>query len=288
MTAPARLGGFGVVLAVVLAAAYGVGALVGSPSESAGSGAMKSLDEGAHGGHAEMAATSSDSVGGLVASDQGYALRLAKTRLPAGRAVPVAFTVTTARGVPLRSYEIEHEKELHLIAVRRDFAGYQHVHPVRDSAGRWSARLALAPGSWRLFADFVPGDGGAPEGLTLGADVEVAGSYVPARPSAVSTATTVDGYAVALDGSAHAGKGTELTFSVTKDGQAVVPDPYLGARGHLVALREGDLAYLHVHPEEDSLAFATTFPTPGRYRLFLDVKVDGTVRTAPFTVEVGA
>jgi hypothetical protein len=26
--------------------------------------------------------------------------------------------------------------------------------------------------------------------------------------------------------------------------------PYLGAKGHLVVLREGDLAFLHVHPED--------------------------------------
>jgi hypothetical protein len=36
------------------------------------------------------------------------------------------------------------------------------------------------------------------------------------------------------------------------------------------------------------LSFAATFPTAGRYRLFLDMKVDGEVLTAPFTLEVGA
>ena len=41
-----------------------------------------------------------------------------------------------------------------------------------------------------------------------------------------------------------------LTLTVTKDGQPVTDlQPYLGAYGHLVALRAGDLAYLHVHPE---------------------------------------
>ena len=44
-----------------------------------------------------------------------------------------------------------------------------------------------------------------------------------------------------------------LEFEITKDGKPITPDPYLGARGHLVALREGDLAYLHVHAEEDEL-----------------------------------
>jgi hypothetical protein len=52
-----------------------------------------------------------------------------------------------------------------------------------------------------------------------------------------------------------------------------------------LALREGDLAFLHVHPDEDALSFATEVPTPGRYRLLLDVKVDGPVHTTAFTVE---
>ena len=62
---------------------------------------------------------------------------------------------------------------------------------------------------------------------------------------------------------------------------------YLGAKGHLVALREGDLAFLHVHPDERRLQFEATFPTAGRYRLFLQFKTaDGQLHTAAFTEEV--
>jgi hypothetical protein len=74
-----------------------------------------------------------------------------------------------------------------------------------------------------------------------------------------------------------------------------------------VALREGDMAYLHVHPaeaghgaegEEDEhsssdaeagsepIKFATEFPSEGRYGLFLQFKHEGKVRTAAFTREV--
>jgi len=60
-----------------------------------------------------------------------------------------------------------------------------------------------------------------------------------------------------------------------------------------VALREGDLAYLHVHPTESAahprpaeIDFAATFPSPGRYRLFLQFKTGGEIRTASYTVEV--
>ena len=58
----------------------------------------------------------------------------------------------------------------------------------------------------------------------------------------------------------------------------------------LVALRAGDLAYLHVHPMDDpagvsgpEVAFMAEAPSPGRYLLYLDFQVDGRVHTATFT-----
>jgi hypothetical protein len=82
------------------------------------------------------------------------------------------------------------------------------------------------------------------------------------------------------------GQEAELEFTVERDGRTVKPEKYLGARGHLVALREGDLAFLHVHPDEDSLAFMAEFPSAGRYGLYLQFKHEGTVRTAAFTRDV--
>ena len=87
-------------------------------------------------------------------------------------------------------------------------------------------------------------------------------------------------------GGVRAGREVGLGFSVTRDGRAVETEPYLGARGHLVALREGDLAFLHVHPDEDALAFRAEFPSAGRYRLYLQFKHAGACHTAAFTQEV--
>jgi len=65
---------------------------------------------------------------------------------------------------------------------------------------------------------------------------------------------------------------------------------YLGAKGHLVALRQGDLAFLHVHPDAaaapNEIPFTAHFPTPGRYRLYLQFKRAGQLSTAEFTVAV--
>jgi hypothetical protein len=79
-------------------------------------------------------------------------------------------------------------------------------------------------------------------------------------------------------------------YTPTPATDLAVDEPYLGARGHLVALRQGDLAYLHVHPLDEAAAgaitFATDFPTAGKYRLFLQFKHRGQVHTAAFTQEV--
>jgi hypothetical protein len=97
-----------------------------------------------------------------------------------------------------------------------------------------------------------------------------------------------DGLRVSLsEGASHAGEESELGFAVTRKGRPVAVADYLGAKGHLVALRQGDLAFLHVHPDESTLKFMATFPTAGRYRLFLQFKTeDGRIHTAAFTQEV--
>jgi hypothetical protein len=147
-----------------------------------------------------------------------------------------------------------------------------------------------------VFADFVPADG---EGLTLGADLAVAGTYTPQPlPGQIATAQ-IDGYTVTLAGDLRPGAESQLTLSVSRDGRPVTDlQPYLGAYGHLVALRAGDLAYLHVHPAGEpgdgattpgpDITFHTTTPSAGTYRLFLDFQHQGKVRTAAFTVHTNA
>ena len=89
-----------------------------------------------------------------------------------------------------------------------------------------------------------------------------------------------------------------MTLSISRNGEPVTDlQPYLAAYGHLVALRDGDLAYLHVHPAGEpgdgttepgpDVTFYATAPSTGDYRLFLDFQHDGVVRTAEFTARAG-
>jgi hypothetical protein len=238
-------------------------------------------------GHGAMSAEGHGAapVRGLSVSENGTSLALGRTEIAAGRPADLSFTIRGSDGRPVTDFEVEHEKRMHFIVVRRDLARFQHLHPTLGADGTWHVRVALPdPGSYRVFADFKR-DG---ENATLAADLAVDGNvdWLPIPPPAVG-AEAGDGYRVRVDGTtSRAGREAELRFAVTRNGRPVEVEPYLGARGHLVALREGDLAYLHVHPEEDGTSFMTEFPTAGRYRLFLQFKDEGRVRTAAFTREV--
>jgi hypothetical protein len=150
-------------------------------------------------------------------------------------------------------------------------------------------------GQYRVLADFVPA--GRAEGLTLGVDLDVPGDYSPAPlPVAERTVDVDGGYTVTLEGDLRAGSASGLGLRIAKDGVPVTDlEPYLGAYGHLVALRRGDLAYLHVHPETGAggagagplVRFTAEVPSPGQYRLYLDFQHGGTVHTAEFTAEAG-
>jgi len=286
MSATTKLVGFLVALFAVFGGAVGVGRVVGpvAPATAADHAGMDigQDDEGSAAAFPK----------GLLVSQDGYTFQLTRTTAAAGPDVPVAFRIKGPDGRPVTRFDEQHDKRLHLIAVRRDFSGFQHVHPQMAADGTWTTTLDLSPGQWRLFADFKATGGPA---ITLGNDLAVPGAYQPAAPPADSQTATVDGYTVTLDGHLAAGKSAKLTLTVTRDGQPVTDlEPYLGAYGHLVALRAGDLAYLHVHPQGTpgdgvtkpgpAVVFYAEVPSPDRYQLYLDFKHEGVVRTAAFTL----
>lgn len=211
---------------------------------------------------------------GLTIADGERSLVASETLLPEGVIVPFSFRIEGRDG-PLDDFELLHDRRMHLIVVRRDLARFQHVHPTFD-AGTWSVEMGpMVPGAWRAFADF------STQGMsvTLGVDLHVAGEYRPERLPPPSDRTMVNGFEVRLSSS----EGRALRFDVIRDGSPVVVERYLGARGHLVVLREGDLAFLHSHPIEERLDFAVSYPSPGVYRLFLQFSVEGHVSLAAFT-----
>ncbi|OJF11504.1 hypothetical protein BG844_25945 [Couchioplanes caeruleus subsp. caeruleus] len=319
---------FGAVVVVVLFAGYGIGRLNNSVdrTRSAPAPTQQQATAGAHGhGTTPGAGTGADAgttphddtgaaphlhnpdgtvtqvagsgvtsqaVGGLALTASGLTLQPGKVLFPAGRAQPFRFRVTGAAGAPITTYAIVHDKPLHLVVVRRDLTGFQHLHPTMAPDGTWSIDLTLAePGSYRAIADFTAVVGGQQTPATLGVDLTVAGNYAPVSLPPPVTEATAGGFTVQYAGTPRIGTTQPLLMSVRgPDGKPAALEPYLGAYGHLVVLREGDVGYVHVHPEAGPTGGAVKFwlaaPGPGRYRMFFDFQVAGKVHTAAFTAVV--
>ena len=299
MNTPAKLGGIALASVLVFGGAYGIGQATGPVGAAPATGHADG--GGNHGEQRGAAATTlvGDELpaGGLTVAQDGY--RLDRVSGDAAPGVPEDFTfrILGPDGAPVTVFTPTHGKPLHLIVVRRDLTGFQHVHPTMGAEGTWWVPLTFgSAGDYRAFADFAPG--GRTEAITLGTDVAVAGEYTPAALPAVSRTATVDDYTVRLDGELLPGRSSKLTLHVSKAGRPVTDlQPYLAAYGHLVALRDGDLAYLHVHPDGEpgdghtrsgpEVTFYATVPSTGDYGLFLDFQHEGVVRTAAFTATAG-
>lgn len=296
LSPPVKLAGFAVALAVVAAASFGVARVVapdsladrdktdphagmdmGSPTTAVDHSKMDMGTPAAGGDEKEPAG-----LPGLAVAANGYRFLPESTTLASGPATPFRFRVEGPDGLPVQRYDLLHERELHLIVVRRDLTGYQHVHASREPDGTWTSALDLRTGgTWRAFADFLPT--GGPGQQTLGVDLQVGGSFEVGTVPAAAAAPDPR-FAARFDRT-----GQDVQITVQRDGAPIEPEPYLGARGHLVALRAGDLAYLHVHPEEGAppaVRFKAELPTSGTYALFFDYQSEGVVRTASTTIEV--
>ena len=315
MSAAARkIALFAAGLLVVFGAAAAIGSIV-EPADTESGSPHGSEHVAAEGGRTEekmeshtahQTADTAHAPAGLGISEGGYTLRMTPTQLGRGEARELRFSIDGAEGAVTEFDEL-HERRMHLIVVRRDGTGFRHLHPQMDAAGTWSIPVRFEqPGVYRAFADFSAGG----EQHTLAGDLFVSGGEFEARPFPPQRPIdSVNGYEVRLRaGEPVAGEPTSLTFSVSRGGHGVHDlSPYLGAKGHLVALREGDLAFLHVHPEEaggghghgghgegdgghvgsaNEIAFGATFPTAGRYRLYLQFKHEGAVQTVQYTVAV--
>ena len=292
-----KLAAFACTLGVILGGGALIGAAVGpepgdSPAHDHASGSSEPAgSEPATSGPAQAHGAAIPE--GLAISRDGYTLALAGSTFTAGEEIELAFQIVGPDGNPVTDFDVAHEQELHLIVVGRDLVEYLHVHPERADDGVWSITLpARTAGSYRVFADFVPTGASS---MTLGADIAVAGEYAPTVLPEATGAVEVDGYTVSLDGALVAGTGSTVTLSVADESGPVDDlEPYLGALGHLVAIRTGDLAYLHVHPADEAeqpggpdVEFTVEVPSPGIYRLFLDFSHGGEVHTAAFTIDAG-
>lgn len=218
-----------------------------------------------------------------------------------------SYSIVDDQGNTLKDLDTVHEKIMHLLVVRKDLANFQHVHPEFNSTtGGFTLSNLTFPsdGEYRLFADFTPtasqmGPGGIKLPVTLSEDVRVGNltNYKPQPVGAATNTKATDGFQVALstDAPLTTGKESMLMFDIQQSGKSVTDlQPYLGALGHAVILRDGDLQFIHGHPVESAtdrqtgvIHFMVGFPESGKYKVFFQFQRSGKVSTADFVVNVG-
>ncbi|GAA2787583.1 hypothetical protein [Kitasatospora aburaviensis] len=248
---------------------------------------------------AAVAPDPADGDRGLAAERDGYRLDAAATELPAGRPAAYSFTITGPDGQPVTDFEVHQTRKLHFYAIRSDLTGFQHLHPEMAADGTWTADLtALTPGTWRLYASFLPGSTAHRSTETvLSRTVTVPGTSTAVPLPAPAGTATVDGYTVALAGEPMAG-AYRLTATVTRDGQPVTDlQSYLDSYAHLTAFHEGDQALAHLHPADKVdadhgggpvLTFHAMLPRAGNWRVFLQFQTAGRLHTAELTLNAAA
>jgi hypothetical protein len=224
------------------------------------------------------------------------------------------FTVVDKDGKRLNQedYKIEHEKRMHVIVASQDLTQFQHVHPVFDtSTSSYKLPDFVFPvaGQYRIFTDFVvnshdeaDGKAGGDMNMSKHAGVQyqdvIVGDITGEQPQPLgqpNTTATAGGLTVNMTTkpgeSAHEKR---LSFEIAADGQKVTNlQKYLGALGHLVVLREGDLEYIHTHAlttdvakQTGTVEFDVDFKQPGNYKAFAQFQRAGKVVTTSFVIAV--
>jgi len=113
---------------------------------------------------------------GLVMVDAGLRLEAEPGMTAAGDAMSFEFRILGPTHRPITDFDELHERRMHLIVVRRDLTGFQHLHPRMSGDGTWGTSLTLPTGGvWRAFADFSTGG----TAVTLGVDMFAEGAFRP-------------------------------------------------------------------------------------------------------------
>lgn len=209
--------------------------------------------------------------------------------LRARQKVKLGFTVRDPwKGLPVRRFQVVHERLFHLFVVSQDLQFFAHDHPALLPGGTFSYETAFpTPGMYRLLADFYP-DGATPQ-LVAKTLIVPGGARPAAAPPRDYSPKDCENLRVELSTDPPhpiAGMKTLMFFRISPaDGF----EPYLGAWGHMLAASSDLIDLIHTHPflaNGPLVQFNVEFPRAGTYRVWVQFQRKGVVNTARFDVPV--
>ncbi|WP_027409836.1 hypothetical protein [Anoxybacteroides tepidamans] len=223
------------------------------------------------------------------------AWKFADTSLKSHEPTKLTIQVSDKGGKPIQNFEIQHEKLMHLIVVSEDLSYFEHLHPEYKGNGSFTTAITFpSGGKYKLYADYVP-KGGSKVVKNYTVEVQGAKAKTVALKPDKNLTKVVAGKEITLSfDKLKAGREATLTFHFKdkKTGKSITNlQPYLGAVGHVVIIREHSYDYLHVHPMDEQAkgpdaVFMVQFPKNGIYQIWAQFQHEGNVITVPFTVKV--
>jgi hypothetical protein len=212
--------------------------------------------------------------------------------------IPLTIAVQNHQGQTIKQFEPFQEKLMHLIVVSNDLQFFSHLHPVFRGDGQFVVETKFPyAGSYTLFSDYKP-KGESEQVSVLSANVT--GKSAPASVADMRRNKTFSDTQVSLlfnKPEIKAGEEIEVQFDLRQaaDKQPVTNlQPYLGERGHLVILKQSSpltrASYIHAHANKNNstekVSFVTSFPNPGKYKLWGQFNRGGEIVVADFWVDV--
>ena len=265
MATGSRLAAFALILAGTFGTAYAVGERLPGHSHSG------TTSDGHSHSHSHTAAQPATAT----TTSRGYQL---VAMANSAENTKIRFRIDGPDSKPVTEYTEAHGALLHTVLIRPDLSGFQHVHPTIGADGAFEVDPG-SPGQWRIIFETQPSSTDSPIVLSTNLDDETVVTEVPLPAPTDKVTLDVQGDSIV----------------VTRSGSNFVVDapqplePYLGQQAHLIAIRQGDLAYTHIHPGDPMsgmLMFSSALTEPGTYRMFLQFGYRGEVVTAAFTVVV--
>lgn len=186
-----------------------------------------------------------------------------------------------------------HTKKVHLLLIDTSLEDYHHIHPEPVGAsGQWTFHFTpKKTGTYYAFAQLVPAR--TKKHIVASNTIEVPGTSAQPTPQTVQT-THVAGYTFHLELSPKRPTTRQMHdvhLTITGDkGEPVHLEPLMGAYAHMIAFDESLSGIAHLHPipngreTEDTpqVDFVLNTAKPGYYRVWAQVKIQGTELFAPF------